>query len=76
MSKFINEKVFIIIDDADITNEIINKSTSRNKEMAPTKTVDGVTKIILEFNEFNVPSSLDSYEWYCKNTINSVWDAL
>ena len=76
MSKFSGGVVFIVISETDVTNEIINRSNSIAKENAPTKVVDDVTKLILEFEEDKVPDCLINYSWYSKEMIHAAWESL
>lgn len=75
MSKFKNGRVYIIIDDGDITQEMVNYSTSKASSEMPSKSVGGVTKRILETIE-PVNSVFASYVWYGQDSINAAWDAL
>ena len=75
MAKFSDGKVYMIINDEDITTEMINYSTSKSKEEMPLKTVAGVDKRILETLE-PVRDVYSSYYWYSKDEINTIWDGL
>lgn len=74
-TKFKNGQIFIIINDLDITQEMINYSTSKTKEEMPSKVVGLVTKRILETSE-PARSVYASYAWYSVDEINAAWEAL
>jgi len=75
MSKFKDGKVFLIVDDEDISTEIVNYSTSTSKENMPSKDVSGVTKRIVETSE-PVAAVYAAFVWYSVDEIMTVWDAL
>lgn len=75
MGKFKHGRVYIIIDDLDITQEMVNYSTSTKKENMPSKTVNLILKRILETNE-PVAMVFANYTWYGQDEIMTVWDAL
>lgn len=75
MSKFKNGLVYIIIDDLDITQEMVNYSTSTTKNNMPSKTVNLILKRILETNE-PVNAVFANYTWYGQDEIMDVWNAL
>lgn len=75
MSKFRNGRIYIIIDDEDITTDMVNFSTSMSKDTMPSKTSGGILKRIIEIIE---PASdiFSTYTWYDVDSINAAWDAL
>lgn len=75
MSKFINGQVFLIMNDADVTTQVINLSLSRKKESMPVKVSGGVTKYIVEFAE-PAPDVVAGFTWYSLDEINAAWEAL
>jgi hypothetical protein len=75
MGKFKNSQVFIIIDDIDITTEMINYSTSRSKSEMPSKTSNLILKRILETTE-PVQNVYASYVWYSVDEILPAWESL
>lgn len=75
MSKFKGGKVYIIKNDADITQQMINYSTSTCKSAMPTKTVSGVVKRLIEVSE-PVDDVFAQDTWYDIDTIAAAWDAL
>lgn len=75
MSKFRLGRVYTIIGDGELTNEMVNLSVSRKKEEMISKTVGGVLKYIVEFLE-PAPTAVSNFEWYSIDEINSVWEAL
>ena len=75
MNKFKDGKIYIIIDDSEITTEMINYSTSKNKESMPIKTVNSIDKRIIETTE-PVESVFVSYPWHGIDEIEDVWNAL
>ena len=75
MNKFKDGKVYMIVDDLDITMEMINYSTSKSKDEMPIKTVDSVDKRIIETSE-PVASVFVSYNWYDIDEIEAAWEAL
>lgn len=74
-NKFKDGKIFIIIDDLEITQEMVNYSTSKTKEEMPSKVVGLLTKRILETSE-PARSVYASYTWYSVDDINAAWEAL
>ncbi|HCW08691.1 MAG TPA: hypothetical protein DGG95_15135 [Cytophagales bacterium] len=75
MGKFKQNKVYMIIDETEITTEMINYSTSKNKKTMPVKSVEGINKRILETSE-PVKEIYSSYNWYDADEINSAWEML
>jgi len=75
MSKFKNGKIYIIINCEDITQAMVNYSTSISKENMPQKTVGGIVKRIIEISE-PANDMFISYTWYGQDEIIEVWDAL
>jgi len=75
MPKFRNAQVFVIMDDEEITTNIINLSTSISKDTMPTKVSGGITKRIVETIE-PVNSSFNSYPWYSCDDILGAWEAI
>ncbi len=75
MAKFKDSKIFIIINDSDITTEMVNYSTSKSKQEMPSKLVGEVTKRILETEE-PAAAVFYSFVWYGIDDISAVWEAL
>lgn len=75
MSKFKNERFYIIIPDEDITTDILNYSSSKSKTDAPSKTSGGILMRILEFPEPG-PEIISIYTWYDQDGIVTAWNAL
>lgn len=72
MNKFSEGRVYILIPDSEITQEMINYSTSKTKEAAPSKTINGVLYRILE--TFEVPRAIyGPYKWYDKQELPQEW---
>lgn len=75
MSKFTNGQVFIILDDDEISLQVLNYSTSKTKETMPSKTSGGILKRIVETRE-PVNEVFGSYQWYGMDEIGIAWEAI
>lgn len=74
MSNFI-DSVFIIIEDSAITSQMVNLSTSRSKQMMPSKLSGIVLMRILE-TQVPVSSIFATYTWYKIDNISAAWEAI
>lgn len=75
MTKFLGGSVFIIMDEGDITVEMINYNTSKSIDTMPLKVSGGVNKRIVEIKE-PVQSIFSAFTWYDKDGVVIAWDAL
>lgn len=75
MSKFKDGKIFIIIDDDEISTQMLNYSTSKSKETMPGKISGGILKRIVETSE-PAHTVFSAYTWYGLNDITEAWGAI
>jgi len=75
MMKFPSGQIFVIMNDSDVTTQVINLSVCRNKSYMPSKVSGGVTKYIVEFTE-PAPDIVSTYTWYSKDEILAAWESL
>lgn len=75
MGKFVRGKIYVIVLESQITNEMVNRSISRTLEEMPTKTVASGVYRIIEFEEPGADIFMQ-YTWLDASEVIAAWEAL